>query len=700
MKASLGALAAGRSEARPSQGTGPAQQYGTREPRVSFRSYWRDSRGHAFAHAEYPAFHRLQTSLHALYSRCEQPVTLSGDRPVRLKIKLLCEAEAGRTLFTLGLKSASHGCWAFSLGASPGRNETFGGSGWQILVNAADPWADRTSLVGFDNWDWHTFVLVVPGRAGPAELYCDGQRAMSLGREITSAQRERVSAGEYGRHGSIQQLVPETTENGDYVFIESRHPGQVLDLDSFELAQAPISTARTSLPVLRDLDWELDGVQVVESGVTRFDGNPVLKASEIPDPTGEGADHATVIRDEGGFRMYFNAACERRPEVGRARYAIYHAFSPNGVDWEVTPKTPVLGPGSAGAWDEGSLGQRGVLKEGGAFRMWYGGYVARLQQGRTGYAESRDGIHWTKPALGQFPFAGRPTNVVLSLQPGPYSNEYELAQSIVRADEAPSARRYVLFLHTQGPHGFIVDVATSPDGIRWRRAPHNARRHGFDESPRSSVLHPAAVAWHEPNYWWIFVGHRTATNATTRFTGWAVEPEETDNIGFGLWRSNRLHLEQEAQWERGPARVGSFIEVGDEWWVYYCSGGSVGLARVGRHRMLGLELVRGRDVGSIRSIAFRRPSRGWSGHHFAINAAGFAPGKRIEAELLDGSDGRVLPGFGLPESIAVDSDGYSTPLRWKTGYLPGAPDPSSLRVRLRISGGGDGPRLHALYLKL
>ena len=49
-------------------------------------------------------------------------------RPSTQKIKLLCEAEAGRTLFTLGLKSASHGCWAFSLGASPGRNETFGGS--------------------------------------------------------------------------------------------------------------------------------------------------------------------------------------------------------------------------------------------------------------------------------------------------------------------------------------------------------------------------------------------------------------------------------------------------------------------------------------------------------------------------------------------------------------------------------------------
>ena len=390
----------------------------------------------------------------------------------------------------------------------------------------------------------------MPGGAGPAQLYCDGQKVLSLRQPITDAARERVSAGQYGRHGSIQQLVPETSGDGDYVFIESRHPGQVLNLDSFELDQGPITTTRTSLPVLRDLDWELDGVQLVEATVTRFEKNPVLKSSDIPDPSGEGADHITVVRDENGFHMYFNAGCEKPSERRRPRHAIYHAFSPDGFEWEVTPKQPVLLPGGPGEWDEGSLGQRGVLKEGGIFRMWYSGYVARQQQGRTGYAESRDGVHWTKPALGQISFAGRPSNVVLAPQPGPYSNEYELAQSVVRADDGPPERRYTLFLHTQGPHGYIVDVATSPDGIRWRREANNARRYGFDESPRRAVLHPAAVGLHEPDCWWIFVGHHVADRVTTRFVGWAVEPEERDNVGFGLWRSNRLHFEDGAQkWE-------------------------------------------------------------------------------------------------------------------------------------------------------
>src|SRR5207247_7310408 len=103
-------------------------------------------------------------------------------------------------------------------------------------------------------------------------------------------------------------------------------------------------------------------------------------------------------------------------------------------------------------------------KEGAIYRMWYGGYVARLQQGRAGYAESKDGIHWIKPPLGLFPFAGQQTNICFPLQPGFNSNEYELPVDLVRDEQAAQERRYVMFLHTQGRHVFIVVVATSADG--------------------------------------------------------------------------------------------------------------------------------------------------------------------------------------------------------------------------------------------
>src|SRR5262249_8725614 len=149
------------------------------------------------------------------------------DVPLRLSVKLICHARVGRTLFTLGLKSKSHGCWGFNMGACPTWGISFGTLGWQIVNNTANPWKERSSLAGFDNRDWHTFLLVIPGPKGPSRIYCDGQFVMDLQTPITESERQQVREEQNDRHGSVQQMVPQTDGNGDYVFIESRHPGQV-----------------------------------------------------------------------------------------------------------------------------------------------------------------------------------------------------------------------------------------------------------------------------------------------------------------------------------------------------------------------------------------------------------------------------------------------------------------------------------------
>ncbi len=674
-----------------------AQSYGSAPPRAAFRAGWSDVPAYPFGHEPHPTFHRLRASLDALYSRCEQPITLRDARPLRIEVKLLCHGEAGRTLFTLGVKSASHGEWAFSIGAAPTRAQPYAPTGQQIVVNAADPWNERVSVSGLTDADWHTFTLVLADRSGPARVYCDGRRLLELSRGISDDERRRVAQDQRSRHGSIQQLVPDTPGSGDYLFIESRHPGQVIDVDRIEVFQEAPRTSRPALPVLRELDWEAEDLRLVENPLARFEGNPVLRASDVPDPTGRamGADHIGVVKVDGGFHMYFNAPVEGAA-TGIVAYAVFHAFSKNGMDWEVDPRSPVLGPGAPGEWDEGSLGQRGILEENGRFRMWYGGYVSRLRQGRAGYAESRDGIRWTKPKLGLHTFGGRPTNIVLPLQTGLLSNEYELPQSVVRADEAPASRRYTMFLHTQGPHGFIVDVATSADGYRWTRRAHNSRSHAFGEEPRPNELHPAAVVLHEPHHYWACVGHHSSNGRELRFVGWSVEPEETENVGFGLWRSQRPQLHPPAPWEREPPRVGTFIKVGDEWWIYYSSQGDVGLARVGRHRMFGFELLPGRDSGLLTSVGFRAPEGDWRARRFVVNASGLARGAVIRGELVDCRSGQVVPGFSLAESSELSADGYGLPLGWKSGRpLPGA---ESLRVRLRVERGGGNPQVHGIYL--
>ncbi len=678
------------------------QRYGTAKGRVAFRDCWRDPTAHPFHHEDQPSYHRLRTSLDAHYSRAEQPVRLSAGEPLRLSVKLLCEAEAGRTLFTLGLKSKSHGCWAFSIGANPSWGISFTEWGWQIMVNAAKPWKERVSLAGFDNHDWHTFVLEIPNAQGPAKLYCDGQYVMDLVQPITDEQRARETADQNPvRHGSVQQLVPETPGEGDYIFLESRHPDQVIDIDRIEVSQQPRSTRRGSLPVLLDQDWELEGMRLAENTLTRYEGNPILKKTDIPDPTGKdsGGYGPKVLRDGQGFHMYFNAVTELSRAEGRADVAPYHAISTDGIHWEVTPKGPVLTPGDEDAWDAAGLTVAGVVKEQGLFRMWYGGYVRRAQQGRAGYAESKDGIHWSKPRAGLLPFAGKPSNLCFSLQSGLHSNEYELAVDVVRDDDGPPERRYILFLHTQGPHGFIVDVATSPDGRHFTHARHNARTFGFEEVPRSYSLHGSAVVLREGDYWWAFVEQDIQNQNRMRFTGWAVEPEEKENISFGLWRGQRTHLDPDPQTGEGVGLVGDVLEVGNEWWVYYNSGGNLCLAKVGRHRMYGLELLPSAATGQVTTIGWQPPRGGWRLHQLTLNASGLAGGSRIETEVVDLASNKVLEGFSFAECLPIESDGYEIPLRWgESGkHLPETAGP--LRVRFRLTRGSGNPQVHAVYVR-
>lgn len=707
----VGSLAAAQAEkaTTPPMPVSPSwpRRYGTANGRTSFRAMWKDHSDYPFHHEDHPTFHRLRTTLDAYYSRAEQPLKPLHEGPVRLVVKLLVEAEAGRTLFTLGLKSKSHGNWAFNIGACPTWGISFGDTGWQIMVNSANPWKERVSLAGFDNRDWHTFELIIPDAKGPAQLYCDSQFVMKLVESITDARREQERATQI-RHGSVRQPVPETAGDGEYLFIESRHPGQFIDVDRIEVTQRPLSTRRRTLAVLLDRDWDLEGTHLVENTVTRYEGNPILNKTDIPDPTAEnnGGNGPKIIRDGNEFHMYFNAVLERnrapgRLDVGRLEWAPYHAFSTDGIHWEVTPKHPVLTPGDEEAWDAAGLGAAGVVKDRGLFRMWYGGYVRRLQQGRTGYAESRDGIHWVKPTLGLLPFAGKASNLCFSLQPGLNSNEYELPVHVVKDEDGPPERRFVMFLHTQGPQGFIVDVAVSPDGRRFTRARHNARHYAFEEAPRKSTLHGGAKVLHEADYWWAFVEQDSKQNTTQmKFTGWAVEPGERENISFGLWRSKRTHLDPEAgARDQNCGTVSSVLEMGDEWWVYYSYDGNIELAKVGRHRIFGIEIQPGSESGQVTTLALEPPPAGWGGHHLILNASGLVEGSKIEAELLDGLSQNVIEGYALADSLAVAKDGLDILLQWhgKGTALPQMRSP--LRIRFKLTRGGRSPQVHAVYVR-
>lgn len=115
-----------------------------------------------------------------------------------------------------------------------------------------------------------------------------------------------------------------------------------------------------------------------------------------------------------------------------------------------------------------------VLADAGRFRMWYYAISPAekpgdLREGPICYAESADGLTWTKPKLGQVEFQGSRDNNALAL-PGRLTEA-----SLVLKDpgDPDPARRYKMAYQEIQPHGkfYSLRTATSPDGLRWTAGP-------------------------------------------------------------------------------------------------------------------------------------------------------------------------------------------------------------------------------------
>lgn len=142
------------------------------------------------------------------------------------------------------------------------------------------------------------------------------------------------------------------------------------------------------------------------------------------------------------------------------------------------PANPLISPNRP--W-EVAIAWASVYREPdtGHYQLWYQGYAGNVARERTHqcvvcYAESDDGIHFTKPSLGLFAFNGiKETNIVL-LANGGTSDRYGNSV-IVEPRELNPARRYKMvyfdFAKEGGDEYPGLCVAFSPDGIHWTKHP-------------------------------------------------------------------------------------------------------------------------------------------------------------------------------------------------------------------------------------
>jgi hypothetical protein len=116
---------------------------------------------------------------------------------------------------------------------------------------------------------------------------------------------------------------------------------------------------------------------------------PVLERSE-DEPHIRGAPF--IIEQNGKLRMWYVGSGEWSHRGDQLHYCVQirHAVSEDGVHWAVDPGI-CIAPGEG----EYGVGRPVVLWEGSTYRMWYS--IRSFDRPyRMGYAESDDGLHWTR----------------------------------------------------------------------------------------------------------------------------------------------------------------------------------------------------------------------------------------------------------------------------------------------------------------
>ena len=146
--------------------------------------------------------------------------------------------------------------------------------------------------------------------------------------------------------------------------------------------------------------------------------------------------------------------------IQQAEHAALHVNPPQQREIVIRPDRP---------WEQLMISfYLTVRDEEGRLRLWY---VCRDQanQPNVAYAESTDGVRWTKPNLGIVEYAGSKENNLVGLT--------SLEGVVCQDPKAPAAERYAYVTHliTEGMVRFF-----SPDGWHWRRDAAPLLRFGSD----------------------------------------------------------------------------------------------------------------------------------------------------------------------------------------------------------------------------
>lgn len=359
--------------------------------------------------------------------------------------------------------------------------------------------------------------------------------------------------------------------------------------------------------------------------------------------------------------------------------------------------------------------------ETGKLRMWYLAWGKHLEKPTfICYAESVDGLKWTKPNLGLVEFEGSTDNNIV--MPG-------WSQNVVLHDprDPDPARRYKAMLRLNGTRGFF-----SPDGLHWQDA-------GIilDQSYDATT-----VQWNPFDEKWIAMvkifrdGKRARGYAeSTDFLNWSdtyylgaadeldqpgdemyaidVFPYEsllfgqlrmyhtaTDKVDIQLMTSrngkqwNRAIrtpfipcADEKGSWDyaNNAAAESPPVRMGDELWLYY-SGRSTLHDEVPNTGAIGVGTLRAdgffsMDAGPAGGVLTTVPLV-LAGDTLCINAD--ADGGEVRVEVLDEA-GAVIPTYAASQCTAITENAIRIPVVWTEGGSLASLAGQTVRLRFHMN---------------
>ena len=247
-------------------------------------------------------------------------------------------------------------------------------------------------------------------------------------------------------------------------------------------------------------------------------------------------------------KILFDGGTYKMWYLGLAGGGVAHvgyAESTDGISWTRPYSDPVLSPGNYNDWDAGSVAPGVVIKEDGVYKMYYVGWRDQNLNWSIGLATSSDGINWTKYS----------NNPVLY---GTAGWEYQIAAtSLLKINNT-----YYLYYFGRNFPEYKIGLATSTDGINWSKYSGNPILIQTESWELTGVYNPTVI---EDNGTYKMIYSNAAPN--TAF-GMATS---TDGVNWSKSINNPIVKKQNTSnnWGAGGIGYPFLMKFNNEYRLYY-----------------------------------------------------------------------------------------------------------------------------------